>query len=236
LELTLDAAFSVGGLVGHTSYILLVISMLMRNITWLRLFVIASAMVGIAYDGIWLANPVGVFWEGMLLLVNVVQIYLLWRRDRIAQFDDEERGFFSQRLHGMSPGQARDLLNLGRWETLPEGMVLTREGERPTHLTYIGFGHVSIMVAGRQVATCGPGHYVGEMSLIDEGPASATARVTERGRAWRIARREIDKLREDDSALAAMLDASIARDMRAKILEQNRAQSPRPSAEAETGT
>ena len=54
MELTLESAFSVGGLVGHTSYLLLVVSMLMRRMFWLRVFVIASAIVAITYDAVWL--------------------------------------------------------------------------------------------------------------------------------------------------------------------------------------
>ena len=48
MELTLESAFSTGGLVGHFAYMLLVISMLMRRMIWLRIFVILSALVAIA--------------------------------------------------------------------------------------------------------------------------------------------------------------------------------------------
>lgn len=50
MDYWINAAFSTGGFVGHLFYVLLIISMTMRDITYLRLFVIASALVGIAYD------------------------------------------------------------------------------------------------------------------------------------------------------------------------------------------
>ena len=104
MELTLESAFSVGGLVGHASYLLLVVSMLMRTMFWLRILVIASACVAITYDAVWLKDPVGVFWETTLVLVNIVQIVILWRADRIARFTEEEQSFATTRLRGLSHG------------------------------------------------------------------------------------------------------------------------------------
>ena len=46
MELTLASAFSQEGLLGHAAYVLLVLSMLMRTLLWLRLLVIASAILG----------------------------------------------------------------------------------------------------------------------------------------------------------------------------------------------
>lgn len=222
MELTLESAFSVGGLVGHTSYLLLVVSMLMRRMFWLRVFVIASALVAITYDAVWLKDPVGVFWETTLVLVNIVQIILLWREDRTARFSDEERAFLDTRLRGLSGGQARRLIDAGSWSDLPDGEILTVEGARPAHLVFVASGRVGVFTGGRRVAECGPGAYVGEMSLIDDGTASATARVEGGARVWRIPMDRLEALRQSHPEQTAALDASIARDIRAKLVAVNR--------------
>lgn len=223
MDYWIDSAFSTGGFVGHLSYVLLVISMMMRNISYLRLFVIASALVGIAFDLFWLRNPVGVFWEGLLLIVNVVQLYILWRRDRSAQFSDEDKAFVDERLTGLSPGRCRDLLDMGRWEDLPVGTVLTRQDERPEFLTYLATGGASVVVDGAEVATVRASHYVGEMSLLGDGDASATVTVTEPARAWRIETAKVERLQEDRPTISNALQAGIARDMRRKIVAGNTA-------------
>lgn len=74
MELTLSSAFSPGAMVGHLAYLLLVASMLMRTLFALRLLVIASALVAIAYAAIWLNDPVSSFWEALLVVVNILQI------------------------------------------------------------------------------------------------------------------------------------------------------------------
>jgi hypothetical protein len=221
LDYWIDAAFSTGGLVGHLSYILLVVSMMMRDISALRLLVIASALAGIAYDLIWLRNPVGVFWEGLLLLVNVVQLYLLWRKNRSAQFTQEEAQFVSTRLKGLSAGRCRDFFDMGRWEYLPSGSVLTRQNERPEFLAYLSKGTASIIVDDQEVAAVQEGHYIGEMSLLGDGNASATVIVTEPARVWRIEAEKIERLMQDRPNIANALQAGIAVDMRRKIVALN---------------
>ena len=222
MELTLESAFSTGGLVGHASYLLLVISMMMRTMFWLRIFVIASALLAITYDAVWLKDPVGVFWETTLLIVSVVQIALLWRENRVARFTAEERFFLDTRLRGISGGEARRLMNAGAWTDLPDGEILTREGEPPRHLVFVAAGRIGIHTDGRRVAECGPGAFVGEMSLIDEGIASATARAEGTARVWRIPMDRLEALRQSRPEQTAALDAAIARDIRTKLVSLNR--------------
>ena len=103
MELTLESALSPGAMVGHFAYLLLVISMLMRSITWLRIFVILSAIVALAYGAIWLNDPVTVFWEATLIVVNIVQIFLIWHANRSAQFNEDEKRLIAERLPTLSP-------------------------------------------------------------------------------------------------------------------------------------
>jgi hypothetical protein len=217
----INAAFSTGGFVGHLSYVLLIISMMMRDITYLRLFVIASALVGIAYDLVWLRNPVGVFWEGALLLVNLVQLYLLWRRDRSARFSTEEADFVAARLAGLSPGRCRHLLDLGRWDDLPAGAQLTAQGQPPDFLVYLAAGEASVEVDGQEVTRISPGHYIGEMSVFGDGLASADVRLLAPARVWRVEPDKIARLKEDRPTIANALQAGMAQDMRNKIVASN---------------
>lgn len=221
MELSLASAFSTGGLVGHLSYLLLVVSMAMRSMLWLRVLVIASAFTGITYDLVWLKDPIGVFWESLLVAVNIIQIFLLWRHDRMARFNEEEQYFATVRLRGLSPGQARRLIDAGRWMDANGGEVLTEMGRAPEHLTFVAVGTVGIHVNSKRIAECGRGAFVGEMSLIDEGTASATAVVEGRARLWQIPIAKLQSLRDTAPEQTAALDAAIARDIRKKLVEHN---------------
>ena len=221
MELTLESALSPGAMVGHFAYLLLVISMLMRSLTWLRIFVVVSATIAILYGAIWLHDPVTVFWEGMLVVVNVVQLVLIWIGNRRAQFNEDERRMMDERLQGLSPRQARRLLDMGLWVEGEPGTDLTEEGQPVRHLVYLLSGEVAIQVDDRIVGQCEAGNFVGEMSLVDGGPASATARVTQPSRYWMISTDRLRKLRVDGSPLWSALEVGIAQDLKRKIMASN---------------
>ncbi len=221
MELTFESAFSTGGLVGHTSYLLLVISMMMRNISVLRLFVIASAFVGISYDWFWLRDPIGVFWESMLVVVNLVQLGILYWQNFTARFDDHESRFLVSKLPGLSRGQSRKLLDKGSWRTLEEQTVLTREGELVDALYYLATGTVDVYANGKRVSQCHAGNFIGEMSVIDRVPASATTIVVSATRIWAI---EADTLRavlRRHPEVEREIEASFSRNFREKLIATN---------------
>lgn len=225
LELTLESALSPGGLVGHSSYLLLVISMMMRSMTWLRILVIASAFTAIAYDTIWLKDPVGVFWESLLVAVNIFQIGREWLDERRARFSSDEEQFFQARLDAMSRADARRFLNMGVWTDAAPGTVLTTEQKEVEMLVYLVSGRVDIFLNGHLVGACGPGNFVGEMSVLGHTPASATAIVAEPSRYWMIPSHRLRRLRETEPELAGAFQSGIARDLRRKIMSNNTSRS-----------
>ena len=221
MDLTFASAFSAGGFIGHFAYMLLVLSMVMRTLFWLRVLVIASASVGIFYSIAILRDPVSSFWETALVTVNVIQIALEWRKNRSARFSEEEADFVATRLQGLNPHEARRLLDLGAWCDGQVGAQLTAQGEAVTHLVYLASGTVDVQVNGRSVATCAKGNFVGEMSLVDGGPASATTRIATPARYWAIPSPAIADLRAQGSRLASALELCITHDMKSKILAAN---------------
>lgn len=226
MEMSLESALSTGGMVGHLSFLLLVISMMMRDMAWLRIFVILSACVAILYDLLWLQDPVGVFWQSVLVLVNIIQIGIMWINDHRASFSPEERALIAARLAGLSPGEARRLLDLGEWVQAPPGMELTREREPVTHLVYISSGTVQVEYDGRPVGICQAGNFVGEMSLVGDTMASATTTVTQSALCWQIETGMIRALRTSDPGLANALESGITQDLKAKVQSLNKLPSP----------
>ena len=221
MELTLESAFSTGGLVGHTSYLLLVVSMLMRNITLLRLLVIASAIAGISYDWFWLRDPVGVFWESTLIIVNLAQLGILYWQDLTAKFNDEETLFRRSKLPGLAAGKFRTLLNKGKWITLGDDYVLTRQGEPVSDLYYIADGFVEVSVDNKHVSQCGKGDFIGEMTIISNDYATATTTVKGEVKAWQISGETLSQLFERQSEIKLEMEASFARNYRDKLVHSN---------------
>lgn len=91
------------------------------------------------------------------------------------------------------------------------GDILIRQGEPIDALMFVLDGKVSVEVDGvGQVASLGSGEMLGEMSLVDEAPPSATVFVTERTHVLHIDRHVLNAKLEADPHFAARLYRAIA--------------------------
>lgn len=221
MDLTFESAFSTGGMVGHLSYLLLVVSMMMRSMVKLRILVTLSALVAITYDVVWLRDPVGVFWETLLVTVNLLQLARIWIANRRIQFTPEEHSLVREKIRGLDAIEARSLLLAGDWDTAAPGAQLTEQGKTPDHLYFLTGGEVAILHEGTQIATCAKGNFLGEMSLADGGTASATAVVSRPARFWKISRTALEQIGISKPSVKHALQIAISQDLKDKIEASN---------------
>jgi CRP/FNR family cyclic AMP-dependent transcriptional regulator len=80
---------------------------------------------------------------------------------------------------------------------VPDGHVIMRQGEPGTEMFIVVSGKASAVRDGNQINEFGPGGVFGEMSLIAEGPRTATVTADGPLRALVVAHREFHSLMED---------------------------------------
>jgi CRP/FNR family transcriptional regulator, cyclic AMP receptor protein len=73
-----------------------------------------------------------------------------------------------------SKSELRRIASLTDEIDAPQGKTLTREGEPGWECFVIAEGEATARRGGRKVGTIGPGSCIGEMSLLDQGPRTAT--------------------------------------------------------------
>lgn len=99
----------------------------------------------------------------------------------------------------------------GRRVQHASGDVLIRQGEPIDSLMFVLDGNVSVQIEGvGQVASLGSGEILGEMSLVDEAPPSATVIVNQPTNVLHIDRDRINPKIESDTAFASRLYRAIA--------------------------
>jgi CRP-like cAMP-binding protein len=222
MELTIESALSGQGFVGHATYLLLVVSMMMRNMLYLRIIVILSALVGITYSAVILHDPVGTFWESLLVAVNIVQLAISHVLDRRARFSLEEVEFMQGCFSDLSPGLRRKLLNRGSWKSGEPGARLTNEGEPVSQLIFLAKGSAVIQSGEQVVAVCDAGSFIGEMTVITGDPATGSAVLTEPSRYWAIDAVALRALVAGKPEFGHALEAAFSRSMRGKLVRSNR--------------
>lgn len=221
MELTLESALSSEGALGHAAYLLLVMSMLMRRMFWLRVLVIASALVAISYAVLILTDPVSTFWETLLILVNIGQLTLSWWLDRRTQFEPHEDRL--RRLHfpSLAPSKLRRLLHKGEWRHLPAGTSLTSVGAPVPALYFLESGVAQVVVDAIPVATCNGGEFIGEMTVLQAEPAYADVEMSKAGMVWQIDAAQLRAIAARSPETLNALEAAFFRTMRTRLAASN---------------
>ena len=222
MEFTLESALSPGGMVGHASYFLLILSMMMRDMTLLRIVAIASGLVSLAFDVVWLHNPVGAFWDVALVLVNLGQLAISVYLAHRAAFSDEEKAFLAKFMSGLDRGQARRLLNQGTWHLGEPGDTLTREGEQVQKLIYLESGEAEIFNGDHLVAYCHAPCFVGELTCLSGEPATGTAILSQPSRYLAIDATALRVLVRRHDDIRAAVEQAFTKNMRDKLVSANR--------------
>lgn len=93
--------------------------------------------------------------------------------------------------------QLEEIARLADEVDVPAGRVLMREGATGDEFLVILEGQVSVDRGGSLVRALGPGDFLGEISLIDHGPRSATATCGTACRLLVLAHREFNTLLAD---------------------------------------
>ena len=81
-----EALLGEGALVGHAGYLLLVASMMMTRMTWLRVLAVGSGVLSIFYNWLWVYDPLSVGWEVLFVVTNLAQLALTAYGNSIARF------------------------------------------------------------------------------------------------------------------------------------------------------
>lgn len=223
MTITLESFTAFGPMVGHASYVLLVASMMMTRMIWLRVLAIASGIVAAIHSGFWLHDPVTTVWEVIFSLTNLGQLALITYRNSRARFTPEERAFYEIAVPGLDPSQAHRLLKGGRWVDAAAGTVLTRQGERVPDLAFVVSGEIEVKIGDRTVGNCGTGDFIGEVSISTGLPAMATATAVTPIRYLAFRREYLTRLLDRSDEIGRAVELSFRHGLAAKLTRTNAA-------------
>jgi len=129
-------------------------------------------------------------------------------------------------FRGIQPAGLRRLGAVARHESYGQGHIIFREGDTGGQLYLIMDGRIRISreVSGmgeEALAILGPGEAFGEMSIIDDFPRSADARVHERCRLLVLERESVEELLFLDKELAYEILWNVVKILSSRLRETN---------------
>lgn len=103
-------------------------------------------------------------------------------------------------LHNFSSEDVTQLSNFGESRCYNAGDTILEEGEGNNHLYLILRGKVEVTKKGdrgvQQIAEVGITGSLGEMSIFDPGPSSATVKAVSEVEVWRTTQEQLDRMHE----------------------------------------
>jgi hypothetical protein len=201
----------------HVGAVLYLICFLFRDQIALRTFAIAGDFAYMAYYYTASSAPLweAIFWIIPNMGINIVMIILITRDRRITSLTDHEMSLF-QNLRGLTPGQFRRLMKLGRWQTLDEPMVMTKEGEAVERLFYVLQGDAEVSKAGRSFKV-DSGLFIGELAYLRNKPATATVTAAPGTVVVSWSQADLQRVTAKDQELSHALSVLLSADLAEKV-------------------
>lgn len=117
----------------------------------------------------------------------------------------------------LTPEDGEALLAVLVQQDVAAGEVVITEGADVDALLLVWDGELNVTVDDVEVAHVGPGAFLGEASLLDPGPASATVAADQGCTVLRLERAAFDGLCTDRPALAGVLLEELCRVLAARV-------------------
>ena len=115
---------------------------------------------------------------------------------------------------GCQSGVLEEVGRLADEVDVGDGYVLIREGTLGQQFIMIVEGSVRIERGGATLATLGPGEFLGEIALIDQGPTTATATTVGPARLLVMGHQQFNTLLDTSPALRVAIMSELARRIR----------------------
>jgi Popeye-like protein len=207
---------------GHLASVLTMVAYLLKDILWLRLLTILSCFAGIAFNYFVPSAPLWtvIYWNVLFAVINIVQVAIIVKERADVHFSEEEKELHETLFKNFAPFEFMKLMRIGKWREAQPGDVLAIEQKPLDAVMLIYNGLVGVEQDGKEVAKLKDGNFIGEVSFITEGAATATVKalIPTRYIAWpKVA---IKALLNRNPSMRFAMQAMLSTDLSKKLMRR----------------
>jgi hypothetical protein len=212
----------IGHLAGHLASILTMAAYLLKDILWLRFLTILSCFAGSAFNYAVPSQPLWtvIYWNILFALINIVQIAIIIKERTGIRFTDEEKELHETLFKNFAPFEFMKLMRIGRWLEAKQGEILAVEKQSLNAVMLIYNGLVGVETNGVEVARLKDGNFIGEVSFIAGGAATATVRALMPTRYIAWPKEEISQLLNRNPSMRFAMQAMLSTDLTKKLMHR----------------
>lgn len=214
--------FLIAHVTGHLASILTMVAYIVKDIFWLRFLAILSSLATIAFNYLVPATPLWtvIYWNLLFIAINTVQIAIIIRERAGVHFTDEEKELYDTLFKTFAPFEFMKLMRIAAWSDANKGDVLAVEHKPLENIMLIYNGLVSVERKGESVAQLKDGSFIGEISFMMGGEASATVRALEPTRYVAWPKERIRRLLNRNPSMRFAMQAVFSTDLSRKLLRR----------------
>ena len=170
----------------HAANVLLLVAYSVRDIFWLRVFAVASALIAIPY---FVLQPVPLWvpiaWSSVFAAINLFQSWRLFLERRPVKLTPEEEEVRRLAFEDLPPRKVLQVLSVGSWTTVATGERMLERGKCPEAISLIVRGTVRVASNEGVLGDLVAGNLVGSALQLSGAPAEVDAVAIEPVRALR---------------------------------------------------
>lgn len=211
-----------GHVAGHLASVLTMLAYLLKDILWLRFLTILSCFAGIAFNYVVPARPLWtvIYWNILFAVINIVQIAIIIKERTGIRFTDEEKELHETLFKNFAPFEFMKLMRIGRWLEAKHGETLAVEKQPLNAVMLIYNGLVGVETNGVEVARLKDGNFIGEVSFIAGGTATATVKALMPTRYIAWPKEEINQLLNRNPSMRFAMQAMLSTDLTKKLMHR----------------
>jgi hypothetical protein len=206
----------------HIASILTAIAYLVKDILWLRFLTVLACICGIVFNYFVPATPlwVVIYWNLLFMAINIVQIGIIFKERSEVDFTEEEKELYETLFKNFAPFEFMKLLRVGQWLEAKKDQVLAVEEKKLDEVMLIYNGLVSVETGGETVAQLRDGNFIGEISFLRGGAATATVRALEPTRYLSWAKEDLSQLLNRNPSMRFAMQTVISADLTGKLMRR----------------
>ncbi len=164
---------------GNLAFILVALSLLAKDILWLRTLSVVSSLSAIIFNYNAAANPLWtpIRWNLFFICLNIFHISKIFLANKKISLREKEKEIYEWFFKDLSLVEFHKLISAGSFNALRPGDTIIKEGEVVDHLYLIYSGSIDILKNNTKVGSLKDGQFLGEMSFLSNEKATATAVV-----------------------------------------------------------
>lgn len=218
----MDHNVLIGHVSGHLASVLTMAAYLLKDILWLRLLTILSCFAGIAFNFIVPTTPLWtvIYWNILFAIINIVQVAIIIKQRSSVHFTDEEKELHDTLFKNFAPFEFMKLMRVGKWLEAKQGEILATEQKPIDSVMLIYNGLVGVESKGQELAKLKDGNFIGEVSFITGGAATATVRALRPTRYVSWPKEAIKQLLNRNPSMKFAMQAMLSTDLSKKLMHR----------------